>query len=101
MTEERDSRKQLEMRKRDGHKDVRKLEGIKCIDEASKNVLKESWQEELVQIKQRRSDLFPEHERMQIVSQKLQSLEDKLAQSKNHLRKLGERNKLARMEIGK
>ena len=70
------------MRKKKIIKNMRKLEGIKCVAEASKKVLKEGWQKELAQIEQRKNDSSPEHEKMQKMSQTLQSLEDKWAQSK-------------------
>ena len=69
------------------------MEGIKCIDEANKKVLKGSWQKELAQIEQRREDLLPGHEKMQKMSHTLQSLEDKLAQSKQNQIRLGGLNR--------
>ena len=57
----------------------RKLDALKCIDEA---VCKVGWQKDLAQIEQRRNDVLPEHERCRKMSQTLQSLEAKLAKSK-------------------
>ena len=50
--DEADSRKKLVMRKKDTIMDLRELNGIKCMDEASKKVLKEGWQKESAQIEQ-------------------------------------------------
>ena len=78
--DEAERRKKLKMRKKDISKHKRKLEGVKSMVEASKKVLKEK---ELAQIEQTRNDLLPEHENMQNMSPKLQSLEDRLAQSRD------------------
>ena len=51
--DEADSRRKLVMRKKDTIMDLRELNGIKGIDEASKKVLKEGWQMESAQIEQR------------------------------------------------
>ena len=48
---------------------------VKVVDEH-----KEKWRQELQDIEQRRNDLLPEHQKMQKLSQKLQSVQDKKKQ---------------------
>ena len=60
--DETNSRKTLEMRETDITKDMRKLEGIKSMDETNEKVHEENWQKEFAHIEQRRRDLLPEHE---------------------------------------
>ena len=80
---------------------MRKLDAVKSIDQASKKVLEEFLQKGLAQNEQRRNDLLPEYEKMSKMSQNLQSLEDRLAQSQNNTRKLDKRNEQARIEMEK
>ena len=48
---------------------------------------KEKWQQEFLQIEQRRNDLLPEHDKMQNLLQKFESLQDKKAAVSENARK--------------
>ena len=78
------------------------MEGIKSTDEASKNVLQENWQKELAQIEQGRNHVLPEHEKTQEMSRQLQSLEDRLVQSRKskHIKRNEQARKLAVLRAG-
>ena len=71
-----DSRKKLNLRKRErDHEAVAKVEDITALDDDFVESQKEKWQQVLLQIEQRRNDLLLEHEKMQKMSQKIQSLQ--------------------------
>ena len=82
------SRKKLEMRKEEITKELRKIEDFRNMDEDFKKGQNDKLQKELTQIEQRSSDLLPLHEQMPKRSQKLQILEDKVAQSRTNQKKL-------------
>ena len=67
-------------KKRRSHSSCAKLRSFKDLDEDFKESLKEKWQQELLRIEQRWSDWFPEKEKMQKMSQKLLSLQEKVLQ---------------------
>ena len=48
-----------------------------------------SWQKELAKIEQRRNDLLPEHEKTQMMSQPVQSLEDKVGATQENRASFG------------
>ena len=96
---EADSREKLDQRKSEIEKQLRKIEEFTDLDEGFVESWKKQWQQELLQIEQRRNDLLSEHEKIQKKSQKLQSLQDKLLQCRKIRRNLVRTTVQVRMEI--
>ena len=59
---------------------MRKIEKFTDVPQEMGNVFKENSPQELQEIEERRNDLLPEHQKMQKLSQKLHSLQDKKKQ---------------------
>ena len=72
--EEVDSKEKLEQRKKELLKQLRNINEGLDMPQATQETLREKWQQELQDIEQRRNDLLPEHQQMQMRSPKLQSL---------------------------
>ena len=77
---EANSRKKLDLRRREATKQLRKIEEIADLVKGFAESQKEKWQRELLHVERRWNDLLLEHVQMQKMSRKLQSLQDKKMQ---------------------
>ena len=75
--EDAENKKKLDEQIKRLQKQLRDLEKFTCMPQDIQSGLKESWQQQLQDIEQKRNDLLPEHQRAQKRSQKIQCIQDK------------------------
>ena len=85
--QETEYKKKLDEQKKSLQRQVREIDKFANMDPVVRNQQKEAWMKELEEIERKRTEVLPEHQKMQKKSQKLQSLRDK---QKNHLETAGE-----------
>ena len=83
--QETDSKRTLDEQKKSLQRQLRDIEKFTDMDPVFRDRQKERWKEELQEIERKRTELLPEHQKMQKWSQKLQSLQDK---HRDHLKRL-------------
>ena len=83
--EEADCKKKLEEQKKSLQRQLRDIENFASMDPffRDRDRQKEVWKEELEEIERKRTELLPEHQKMQKSSQKSQSLGER---QRNHLK---------------
>ena len=85
--EETEYKKKLDEQKKSLQRQEREIGKFANMDPVVRNHQKEVWKKELEEIERKRTELLPEHQKMQKKSQKLLSLRDK---HKNHHKTAGE-----------
>ena len=94
-----DSKKRLDQRKKVLQKQLREIEMFTDILKGTQEIFRETWQQDLPDIEQRRNDLLPEQQKLQKSSQALQSLQDRKKQCQKDAGKCAEEMELVRNEI--
>ena len=79
--EDTDCKQKLEEQNKSLQRQLRDTEEFASMDLFFRDRQKEIWKEELEEIERKRTELLPEHQKMQKRSQKLQSLRDKQEES--------------------
>ena len=87
LEEETEYKKKLDEQKKSLQRQVREIDKFANMDPVARNQQMEAWKKELEEIERKRTELLPEHQKMQKKSQKLQSLRD---EQNNHLKTAGE-----------
>ena len=75
--DEIESRKKLDAQRKKLQKELRDVENLSCASKEVQDSLKNDLQQLLQEVEQRRHDLMPEHQKVQKISHKIQSIEDK------------------------
>ena len=76
MEVEEDDDKKLDEQRRRLQKQLLEIEKFSDTDQVFRDGQKENWKEKLQDIEEKRNELFPEHQKMQKRSRKMQSLEN-------------------------
>ena len=82
-----DCKKKLDERRKHLQRQMRDFEKFTDLDPNFRDRQRECWKEELQEIERKRTELLPEHQKMQKKSQTLQSLHDK---KRNYLKDAGD-----------